>query len=175
MIPRIDLRAAAFIAVILACVVGLVSRSVVPTLRPPVMLQSSEFRVGQWIGEATFDGFQDDDIQGLRLRRKQCRAPVIAVPMSLTAATTPDLADRAYGKRAGYAQVNVYEGKLYGDFSRLRRLVARAILALSDKQSSYFVRFYAPADCSVSDDAYVAWAEAILNFGIAPALEGRPN
>jgi hypothetical protein len=168
LIPRIDLRALVFVAVALACVVGLASRVVV-ALGPPVALdpsQSSNFRVGQSIGEATFDGFEDDDVQGLRLRLKQCRAPVIAAPMPLTAVSTSDLADRAYGKLDGYAKVDVYDGRSYADFSRLRRLVARAILALSDTESGYFVRFYAPADCRLSDDAYVAWAKQILNLSV---------
>jgi hypothetical protein len=167
----------AFAAGVLGCVGGYASRVAVATLHAPVALnigKLSELRLGQPIGEATFDGFEESVENGLRLRMTQCHGPVFALPLSLTAVTGAEIADRAYGKLYGYGKADVYQGKAYRGFSRFRRLIARSLVEYYHSDSNFFVRFYAPIDCNLPDDAYVTCAKSILG-GLASGLGEQPD
>jgi hypothetical protein len=177
LIARLDVRALAFVAVALACVGGVASRVVLATLHPPVPLiigKLSELRLGQSIGEATFDGFDDSVENATRLRLMQCHGPVFALPLALTAVTVAEIADRAYGKLDGYRKADVYQGKVYRDFSRFRRLITRSLVEYYYSESGFSVRFYAPADCNLPDAAYVACAKSLLG-GLESGLGEEPD
>ena len=119
---------------------------------------------GQSIGGAILDGLEEKDIVSIRLRPGQCNEPVFAVPIPLTSVVVPDLADRAYGNIPGYTIINVYNGRVRGEFSRLPRLLARGLLGIHKVGAAVFVRFYAPTNCEIQNESFVRWADTILKL-----------
>ena len=120
---------------------------------------------GRSIGDATLDGLEDRDALSLRLRPRQCSDPVFAVPLLLTNVAIPDIADRAYRTNSGYRTVDVYKGRVLGEFSYFSRLIARSLLETYDAPAGYYVRFYAPANCEIRSKSFVQWADTILMLG----------
>jgi hypothetical protein len=173
LIYRVGLRTVAFAAVALAAIVGLATRIVIANSGgPPVQFagtKSLDLRVGQSFGDATFDGVDEND--ALRLRLKQCNDYVFAVPILLTNIAIPELADRDYGRRPHYTHVEVYNGQLRREFSRLPKLIAHGILKRYNIDKGFFVQFYAPTDCDIPDGSYVRWANLILKPDSEP-VEG---
>jgi hypothetical protein len=164
-IPRI----VAFIVIAAAVLAGLASRVVFPNPRAGGIwfagIASMDLRVGQALGDGTFDGVEQEPIPALRLRTKLCSEPVFAVPLRLSAVAITQVADASYLRLGGYRSTDVYSANVRKNFSHLDRLLARAMLETAD---GFFVRFYAPSHCEIGDDAYVAMANAILNFGSIP-------
>jgi hypothetical protein len=167
------LRAVAFILVALAALIGLISRTatVRSVAAPFVGVEALNLSPGQQFGSATFDGIGRESVPSVRLRTKQCREPIYAVPMSLIAVADVELADRAYLDRPGYAATNVYHGQVRQTFSHFARAFARNPLAPYRRE--FFVRFYAPSGCAIDDQAYVEWAGMILAMGTPSPSSGQ--
>jgi hypothetical protein len=67
--------------------------------------------------------------------------------------------------------VEVYNGQLRREFSRLRKLIAPGILEIYSIDKGVSVQFYAPTDCDIPDGSYVRWANLILKPDSEP-VEG---
>jgi hypothetical protein len=159
-----DLRAAAFVLVALAVLMGLISRITIGRSNAASFggVQSLDLTPGQPIGSATFDGIVVEYVPTVRLVTRQCDAPIYATPLKLRSVAEADLADRAY-LGPGYGATNVYRGQVRQTFSHLARVLARN--PLTPYRLDYFVRFYAPSGCVIDDQAYIEWAAIILSMG----------
>jgi hypothetical protein len=159
------LRAAAFVLVALAVLMGLISRITIGRSNAASFagVQSLDLTPGQPIGSATFDGIASEDVPSVRLVTRQCDAPIYATPLKLRSVAEADLADRVYLGRPGYGATNVYRGQVRQSFSHLARVLARN--PLTPYRLDYFVRFYAPSSCVIDDQAYIEWAGAIPAMG----------
>jgi hypothetical protein len=102
----------------------------------------------------------------VRLKAKQCDEPIYATPLQLKSVAEADLADRTFLSHPGYSETNIYRGEVRRTFSHLARVLSRN--PLTPYKLDYFVRFYAPSDCVIDDQAYVEWAGMILAMGAAP-------
>jgi hypothetical protein len=120
------LRAAAFVLVALAVLMGLISRITIGRSNAASFagVQSLDLTPGQPIGSATFDGIVVEYVPTVRLVTKQCDAPIYATPLKLRSVAEADLADRAY-LGPGYGATNVYRGQVRLTFSHLARVLAR--------------------------------------------------
>ena len=167
------LRAIAFVLVALAVLTGLILR--IATVRPGVAsfagVESLNLSPGQPFGRATFDGIAAEDVPSIRLRTKQCDEPIYAAPLQLRSVADVELADRAYLDHRGYGSTNVYRGQVRQTFSHLARVLARN--PLTPYKLDYFIRFYAPSDCAIDDQAYIEWADMILAMGTASSGSGQ--
>ena len=176
---RPELRTLAFIMIGLAAIVGLTTRIVIANARGPRVqfagIQNLGLRAGQSIGNATFDGVEENDVPGVRLRTRQCNEPIFAVPILLIAVAVPEVSDRAYGSIPGYGKKDVYSGQVHGELSRFSKLFKRSFLETYNVGASYFVRFYAPANCEIANETYVRWADAILTPGSRSAPAGETD
>ena len=167
------LRAIAFVLVALAVSMGLISR--LATVRSGVAsfagVGSLKLSPGQPFGRATFDGIATENIPSVRLRTKQCDEPIYAAPLQLRSVAEVELADRAYLDHPGYGATNVYRGQVRQTFSHLARVLARN--PLTPYRLDYFVRFYAPSDCAIDNQAYMEWAGMILDMGTTSPRSGQ--
>ncbi len=167
------LRVIAFVLVALAVSLGLISR--IATVRSGAAsfpgVEALSLSPGQPFGHATFDGIAAEDVPSIRLKTAQCNEPVYAAPMKLRSVADVELADRAYLDHQGYRSTNVYRGQVRQTFSHLARVLARNPFA--PYRLDYFVRFYAPADCAIDDQAYIEWAEMIFANGTASFGSGQ--
>lgn len=167
------LRAVAFVLVALAAMMGLITR--IEAVQSPVAsfagVESLNLSPGQPFGRATFDGIAREDVPGVRLRTKQCGEPIYAAPLQLKSVAEVEIADRAYLDRPGYGVTNVYRGQVHQTFSHFARILARN--PLTPYRLDYFIRFYAPSDCVIDDQAYVEWAEMILAMGTTSPRSGQ--
>lgn len=155
--------------IIAACLLGVASRIVMATEHriAHVIAVETELRVGQPLGDAVYDGVYDDGPSNFRLLWKGCDDPIVAVPMPLYFVGAPDVADRAFGRLAGYISTDVYRGKIRTNFSYFDRLIARNPF----QAAGFFVRFYASSACAVDTDAYGKLASAVLN--VVPGSSGE--
>ena len=71
----------------------------------------------------------------------------------------------------GYARIDVYDGRIRPEFSRVSKIYARAMLRSYNEQAGFYVRFYAPADCPISEREFVAWANELLKAAPPPERE----
>jgi hypothetical protein len=152
--------------VIAASLVGLASRLVKINV-PVVEFQSPELRLGEAIGDATFDGIVENGPFGVRLRLTQCSDVVYGVPIAILHVATPQIANRAYGRSPLYRSTDVYRGQIreeFSYFSRLSSFFAARFLNPDSVDISFFVRFYSPSDCDIGRSTYVLWAGAILKL-----------
>ena len=114
------LRAAAFVLVALAVLMGLISRITIGRSNAASFagVQSLDLTPGQPIGSATFDGIVVEYVPTVRLVTRQCDAPIYATPLKLRSVAEADLADRSY-LGPGYGATNVYRGQVRQTFSHL--------------------------------------------------------
>jgi hypothetical protein len=171
--PVAKLRAVAFVAVALAVVVGLISRMTTARSDPAWFEGVERLRLspGEPLGSATFDGVLTESVPTVRLRAKQCDKPIYATPLPLRSVAEVELADRTYLNRRGYGSTNVYRGQVRETFSHFARVLARN--PLTPHGLDYFVRFYAPMECAIDDQAYVEWAGMILAMGTTSSRSGH--
>ena len=176
MSAKLDRRAAALSVVVAAVVLGFVSRVATTAWgRPPelfVGLDTLDFIPGRSLGGGYILGVADRGAPALLINADQCPKPVVAVPILLTAVAVVEVADRAYGGPQGYLSRDVYAGRAYGEFGHVARLIARSFLETYNQENGYFVRFYTPANCHLADANYIAWADAVMTLGSAPAETG---
>jgi hypothetical protein len=129
-----------------------------------------EMSLGDSIGNAVVDSVIRRPLTGVRLRLPQCGNPTFVVPMPILSVAVPQFADRAYGLPS-YRSTDVYRGHIRDGFSHISRMasyVAARVTALWSGPTisdDYYVRAYVPSDCTVSTDAYVDWAAAVLRLG----------
>ncbi|RBP13741.1 hypothetical protein DFR50_1113 [Roseiarcus fermentans] len=165
------LRATAFATIGLAVILGVTTRVV--ALKPfgPAAEASAApiaaLRVGQSLGDAAIEGVPDDDQPGIRIRAAHCAEPIFAAPLLLTAVAIPRLVDNAYGTRSGYQKLDVYRGEIRNEFSRLSRLLARSLAGSYNSPDGFYVRFYTPKSCSISDRDFADWAGRIVSAASA--------
>jgi hypothetical protein len=62
---------------------------------------------------------------------------------------------------------NVYHKQIRRTFSHFDRVLARN--PLTPYNLDYFLRFYSPSDCVIDEQAYVEWADGILDAAIKPS------
>ena len=177
MSPPTGLRFAVFAVVALAAVVGLVSRlSIAATSAETAMfvgVQALNASAGRPFGRGTFDGTVDEGVPGVRLRAERCGEPIYATPIELKAVAFVEAADHGYLSHPGYSTTNVYHGRVRQTFSHLARVFARN--PLTPYNLDYFIRFYVPPNCAIDDQAYVDWANRILDLTIKPVEARAPR
>lgn len=123
-------------------------------------------RPSERIGGLVFE--RVDEAGALRLGAPDCGRPVFAYPMLLTSVTITQVADSLY-LRTAYRSLDVYRGAVRARFSRFERLLAHVAAGNASANRGYFVRFYAPTECLLPDEAYSTASQAILALGAADA------
>jgi hypothetical protein len=169
--PPNALRSVAFAVAALAALVGLASRLAIARSGADtaafVGVEGINLSPGQPLGRAVFDGTVDEGVAAVRLRAEQCAEPIYAAPIELKAVAFVEAADRGYLGHPGYSTTNVYHGRVRPTFSHLARLFARN--PLTPYNLDYFIRFYFPSNCVLDDQAYVDWANRILDLAVRPS------
>jgi hypothetical protein len=168
-IPIAKLRAGAFVVVALAALAGVISRVAIAKSDGGtfVGVEALGLSPGHLFGRATFDGTVNEGVSGVKLRVEQCGQPIYAVPIELKAVAFVEAADRGYLGHPGYAVTNVYHKQIRRTFSHFDRVLARN--PLTPYNLDYFLRFYSPSDCVIDEQAYVEWADGILDAAIKPS------
>jgi hypothetical protein len=129
-----------------------------------------EMNLGDSIGNAVIDSVVNKPLEGLRLQLPQCGNPAFVVPLPIMSVTDTQVLDRAYGLPA-YRSTDVYRGHIRDGFSHISRVTSYIAARMAAPWSGstigddYYVRAYVPSDCTVSPDAYVEWAAAVLKLG----------
>ncbi len=171
------LRFAVFAVVALAALVGLVSRLATAAsggeTATYVGVGALSLSPGQPFGRGAFDGTVDETVPAVRLRVERCAEPIYATPIELKAVAYVEAADDGYLSHVGYSTTNVYHGQVRRTFSHLARVLARN--PLTPYNLDYFVRFYFPSTCVLEDEAYVDWANRILDLAIKPSQPPGPH